>query len=68
MTINLDIDGMTCGGCEKAVRRVLEALPSVTAVSIDLGAGKASVQTSAPVDAGMLVAAVEDAGYAARAA
>ncbi len=30
MTIKLKIDGMHCSGCASAVRRVLEATPSVT--------------------------------------
>lgn len=66
MTIQLKIDGMHCSGCVNAVRRVLEASPSVTAVSVDLDAGRATVEASAPVDPTRLVAAVEDAGYDAR--
>lgn len=65
MTIDLNIEGMTCGGCEKAVRRVLEAVPSVTSVSVDLGGGTARVATSGSVDPAELISAVEDAGYAA---
>ena len=61
MTIQLKIDGMHCSGCVNAVRRVLEARPSVTSVSVDLGAGRATVEASAGVDS-----AVEDAGYDAR--
>lgn len=68
MTIDLNITGMTCGGCEKAVRRVLEAVPSVTSASVDRDAGSARVETSGPVDPAVLVSAVEDAGYDARVA
>jgi len=66
MTIQLKIDGMHCSGCVNAVRRVLEAAPSVTAVSVDLDRGSATVEASAAVDPASLVAAVEDAGYDAR--
>jgi copper chaperone CopZ len=66
MTIQLKIDGMHCSGCVNAVRRVLEARPSVTSVSVDLGAGRATVEASAAVDPAGLVSAVEDAGYDAR--
>jgi copper chaperone CopZ len=66
MTIQLKIDGMHCSGCVSTVRRVLEATPSVTAVSVDLDAGRATVEASAGVDPARLVAAVEDAGYDAR--
>ncbi|HEY6633610.1 MAG TPA: heavy metal-associated domain-containing protein [Rhizobiaceae bacterium] len=66
MTIQLKIDGMHCTGCVNAVRRVLEAAPSVTAVSVDLDGGRATVEASAGIDPATLIAAVEDAGYDAR--
>lgn len=66
MTIELKIEGMHCGGCVNAVRRVLEAAPAVTAVSVDLGAGMARVEAEAGVDPIRLISAVEDAGYQAR--
>lgn len=66
MTIQLKIDGMHCSGCVNAVRRVLEARPSVTSVSVDLSAGRATVEASAGVDPVGLVSAVKDAGYEAR--
>ena len=66
MTIQLKIDGMHCSGCASAVRRALEATPSVTAVSVDLDAGRATVEAIAGVDSGKLLSAVEDAGYEAR--
>jgi Cu+-exporting ATPase len=66
MTIKLKIDGMHCSGCASAVRRLLEATPSVTAVSVDLDAGGATVEASAAVDPARLISAVEDAGYEAR--
>jgi len=66
MTIELKIEGMHCGGCVNAVRRVLQAAPAVTAVSVDLGAGMARVEVTADVDPAVLISAVEDAGYQAR--
>lgn len=66
MTIQLKIDGMHCSGCASAVRRVLEATPSVTSVAVDLDAGRATVEASAGIDPASLVSAVEDAGYDAR--
>jgi len=68
MAVKLKIDGMTCGGCANAVKRVLSSNPSVTGVTVDLEAGYATVETSADVDPAQLVAAVEDAGYDARVA
>ena len=66
MTIQLKIDGMHCSGCVSAVRRVLEAVPFVTAVSVDLDAGHATVKAISGIDPAKLVSAVEDAGYEAR--
>ena len=66
MTIQLKIDGMHCAGCVNAVRRLLEASPSVTSVSVDLDAGRATVEALAGVDPASLILAVEDAGYDAR--
>jgi copper chaperone CopZ len=66
MTIELKIDGMHCSGCMNAVRRALTSVPSVSAVTIDLGAGSASVEAGAGVDAAKLVTAVEEAGYEVR--
>ena len=66
MNIKLQIDGMHCGGCQNAVRRVLTSVPSVSAVTVDLAAGHASVEADADVDPAKLVSAVEQAGYVAR--
>ena len=66
MSIKLKIDGMHCGGCQNAVRRVLTSVPSVSAVTVDLAAGRASVEAGADVDPAKLVSAVEQAGYVAR--
>lgn len=66
MTINLQIDGMTCSGCVASLRRVLAAVPLVSAVSVDLDAGRAAIEADAAVDLDGLVSVVEDAGYEAR--
>jgi len=66
MTINLQIDGMTCSGCVNSVRRVLEGVPLVSTVSVDLDAGRAAIEANAAVNLEWIVSAVEDAGYEAR--
>lgn len=66
MNINLKIEGMHCGGCVSAVKKVLSSVPAVSSVHVDLSAGRATVQAAASVDSSHLLAAVEDAGYAAR--
>lgn len=60
----LEIKGMTCGGCVASVKRVLEALPGVTAADVSLDQAKASVRHDPAVaDVGSLKNAVEEAGF-----
>lgn len=59
---------MTCNGCVKHVDAALRAVPGVTAVEVNLAEQRAKVvhdDIAAPPAA--LVAAVEAAGYEARA-
>jgi copper chaperone CopZ len=61
----LSVSGMTCGGCVNAVTRILSRVPGVAAVAVDLKSGHATVRGgAAPAD---LIAAVEAAGYGAKA-
>lgn len=63
----LKIEGMKCGGCVSSVEKALKANPDVSAVEIDLTAGSARIEHAASVAAAALVAAVEDAGFDAKA-
>jgi copper chaperone len=64
MMIELKVTGMNCQHCVRAVKQALEALPGVSAVVVDLDAGRARIEgTAAPAD---LMAAVTDAGYQAQ--
>jgi copper chaperone len=62
--VQLNIEGMHCGGCVSSVTKVLEAVPGVSKVDVSLEQKRASV-TYDPARAGMaqFKAAVEDAGY-----
>jgi copper chaperone len=63
----LKVTGMTCGHCEAAVKKALEAVPGVTAVArVDRNDGVAEVEGAADVAA--LIAAVVEEGYTAEAA
>ena len=42
----LEVRGMTCGGCESAVARVLGALPGVLSVQADHVGGQVRLQTT----------------------
>lgn len=58
---HLVIEGMTCQGCVGTVRELLEGLPMVEAVEVDLAKGRAVVLHSGlGVDA--MIAAVEESG------
>ncbi len=59
----LNVTGMSCGHCQKAVKEALEEVQGVSTVEVDLAAGTATVEGAAPLDA--LVAAVREAGYEA---
>ena len=61
-TISLAISGMTCGHCVAGVRRALAAVPGVQVQDVRVGGHRGAADG---VPATALVAAVEDAGYAA---
>jgi len=64
-TISLPIEGMTCASCVGRVERALKAVPGVSEAAVNLATERATVRGEASVDA--LIAAVEKAGYEARA-
>jgi copper chaperone len=68
MTITLNVDGMTCGGCVQSVTNVLKGVGGVTGVAVTLEPGRAVVETDGSVDPARLIQAVEAAGYDARGA
>ena len=59
----LNITGMTCNHCEKAVREALESVPGAEDVKVDLASGEATVD--GPVDVRTMIRAVEKEGYQA---
>jgi copper chaperone CopZ len=63
-TTPLSIEGMTCEGCANVVTRALSRVPGVTAVAVDLKAGRARVEGQ--VSPQLLVAAVLGVGFGAR--
>lgn len=63
-TIQLNIGGMTCGGCVNSVTRVLEALDGVATAQVDLASARAEVAYDpAKTSTDALIEAVEDAGF-----
>lgn len=65
MTATIDVDGMSCGGCEESVEEALREVPGVVEAEADRERGIVTVDGEA--DAQDLVAAVEEAGYRASA-
>ena len=63
-TIVLDVKGMTCQGCVNAVTRILKRKDPDAQVSVDLGGGLVTAQTSA--QAVELAAALTAGGYEAK--
>lgn len=63
-TIDIRIEGMSCGGCTASVTRVLEAVAGVKNATVTLNPGNARIvfdatQTSRAV----LETSIEEAGY-----
>jgi len=68
--IELQVSGMTCGSCVASVTRILQRIPGVNSVAVDLAAGRAQVLASGEASAGPgltgeLVAALHAGGYPA---
>ncbi|MGY1530967.1 heavy metal translocating P-type ATPase [Luteimonas sp. A649] len=64
-TIELTVEGMSCASCVGRVERALQAVPGVSAATVNLATERATVHGAAPAD--VLLAAVGKAGYTARA-
>jgi copper chaperone len=65
-TQTFTVSGMTCGHCVAAVTDEITAIPGVSEVTIDLVAGAPSAVTvvsAEPLEADVVRAAVDEAGY-----
>ena len=62
-TYVLAVEGMMCQHCVAHVKKALEAVKGVGAVTVDLDAKTATVEALSSVSADALVTAVKDAGY-----
>jgi copper chaperone len=62
--ITLTVKGMTCMGCVKSVKNVLEPIPGVASVDITLDNGEVAIRyDAAKVGLDQFTAAIQDAGY-----
>jgi copper chaperone CopZ len=64
-TIELTVEGMTCGSCVKHVKQALQAVPGVVHVEVDLLSGRARVQGDLQVGSTSLIAALAEEDYVA---
>jgi copper ion binding protein len=62
-TVRLQVTGMTCDHCVRAVSGEIGAIPGVRDVDVDLPSGRVVVVSDGPVDRDDLAAAVDEAGY-----
>ena len=65
-TIELSVDGMTCGHCVMSVSEELSEIPGVKNVDVILNSGatsKVTVLTDKPLDDAALSDAVSEAGF-----
>jgi len=64
-TIELTVEGMTCGSCVKHVKQALQAVPGVVHVEVDLLSGRARVQGDLQAGSTSLIAALAEEDYVA---
>lgn len=65
-TVIVDVEGMTCQHCAKAITSEVEGIPGVTEVSIALepeGTSHVTVTADNEISPEALQAAIEEAGY-----
>ncbi|WP_439608480.1 heavy-metal-associated domain-containing protein [Hydrogenophaga sp.] len=62
-TIDLDVQGMTCGACVQRVTTALMPIDGVQDVAVDLKAGRVRVTAAANVAPSQLVAALSARRY-----
>lgn len=62
-TIELDVQGMSCGGCENSVKVAVGDLAGVDAVEADHASGRVRVTSTAPVDLQAIKQAIVEAGF-----
>lgn len=62
-TINLTVNGMTCGACVKHVEKAISTVEGVQSVTVDLTTGSAKVEGSFPQGVAQILKALDEDGY-----
>lgn len=63
MKTTLDVTGMTCKHCEKAVKDALESVDGVSSAVINLDSGQVEVTYQEKVTLDTIKQTIEDQGY-----
>lgn len=64
-TTEYQVTGRSCGHCETAIRSEVSEIPGVTGIEVSAQTGRLDVTADQPVDDAAVIAAVDEAGYAA---
>ena len=65
-TINLKVQGMSCGSCVKHVTQALQTVAGVSGVEVDLQSGHVRVSGEFPTGSEPLITALASADYPAQ--
>ena len=61
--INIKVEGMVCGGCEKRVQNALETIEGIKEVTADHKKGIVNVIASQEIDENKIKEKIEDIGF-----
>ena len=64
-TTEYQVTGMSCGHCEMSVREEVGRIAGVDDIQVSAKTGSLVVTSAAPLDDAAVIAAVDEAGYAA---
>lgn len=59
--LDFQVNGMTCGGCARAVTNAVKSVDAAADVQVDLASKRVTVESTA--DATKIRSAIEEAGY-----
>ncbi|WP_439591762.1 heavy-metal-associated domain-containing protein [Microbacterium sp.] len=65
VTTEYRVTGMSCGHCEASVRGEIAKLGGIRSIDVSAASGTLVIESAAPLDDDTVVAAVDEAGYAA---
>jgi copper chaperone CopZ len=65
-TVDLEVEGMSCGACTKHVTQALQTVAGVSEVEVNLSTGRVRVQGSFPTGSAPLLESLAAAGYPAK--